>query len=70
MALLVGIGYNLVSMAGLHAATPGSSRQRLANFGWLGLAFAASATAGPGLGGLIDAFGLRAALLMTAGSAL
>ena len=72
MALLVGIGYNLVSMAGLHAAAsagdPASSRQRLANFGWLGLGFATSATLGPVLAGvLIDAFGFRAALLVTAG---
>lgn len=71
MALLVGIGYNLVSMAGLHAAAsagdPGSSRQRLANFGWLGLGFATSATLGPALAGmLIDAFGFRAALQVTA----
>jgi MFS family permease len=75
MALLVGIGYNLVSMAGLHAAAsvgdPGSSRQRLANFGWLGLGFATSATVGPALAGLvIDAYGFRTALVVTAGCTL
>ncbi|NML44540.1 MFS transporter [Ramlibacter sp. G-1-2-2] len=75
MALLVGIGYNLVSMAGLHAAASAgdaaSSRQRLANFGWLGLGFATSATLGPALAGvLIDAFGFRVALLVTAACTL
>jgi MFS family permease len=75
MALLVGIGYNLVSMAGLHAAAaagdPASGRQRLANFGWLGLGFATSATLGPGLAGmLIDAYGFRVALQASASCTL
>ncbi len=71
MALLLGIGYNLVSMAGLHTAATlgdtGSSRQRLANYGWLGLGFSSSATLGPSIAGvLIDRHGFHVALFCMA----
>lgn len=71
MALLVGIGFNLVSMAALHVAgsagNAATSRQRIANFGWLGLGFSTSAALGPSVAGLlIDTWGYRTSLIATA----
>lgn len=67
MAMLLGIGFNLVSMAGLQSvgqiSAGQSDAQRLANFGWFGLGFATSSAIGPAASGLlIDQLGFRAAL--------
>ncbi len=64
MAMLLGIGFNLVSMAGLQCvgvlSTGQSDQRRLANFGWFGLGFASSSAIGPSSSGLlIDQFGFR-----------
>lgn len=66
MAMFLGIGFNLISMASLHAVGTLSNghgnKRRLANYGWYGLGFASSATIGPSLAGvLIDHAGFRAA---------
>lgn len=66
MAMFLGIGFNLISMASLHAvgtlSTGQGDKRRLANYGWYGLGFASSATIGPSLAGmLIDHLGFRAA---------
>ncbi|MCC6197906.1 MAG: MFS transporter [Burkholderiales bacterium] len=66
MAMLLGIGFNLVSMSGLQSvgvlSSGHSDQSRLANFGWFGLGFATSAALGPAASGLlIDELGFRAA---------
>lgn len=71
MAMFLGIGFNLISMASLHAVGTLSNghgnQRRLANYGWFGLGFASSATIGPSLAGvLIDHAGFRAAFAVLA----
>lgn len=66
MAVLVGFGFNAVSVASQHtvgAMTQGKSpKQRLRNFGWYALGHSASSALGPFISGLlIDHVGFRAA---------
>ena len=66
MAVLVGFGFNAMSVAGQHSvgamAHGQSSEQRLRNFGWYALGHSASSALGPFLSGLlIDHAGFRMA---------
>src|SRR5450756_1041346 len=71
MAVLVGFGFNAVSVASQHsvgALTQGKSpKQRLRNFGWYALGHSASSALGPFISGLlIDHVGFRAAFVTMA----
>lgn len=66
MAVLIGFGFNAMSVAGQHTvgalAHGQSPTQRLRNFGWYALGHSASSTLGPFISGLlIDHAGFRAA---------
>lgn len=66
MAVLVGFGFNAMSVASQHTVgvlAPGqSAEQRLRNFGWYALGHSASSALGPFISGLlIDHVGFRAA---------
>lgn len=72
MAMLTGIGFNLVSMSGLHSIGSMSAgkteAQRLATYGWYGLGYASSAALGPvAAGWMIDHLGFRTAFTTMAG---
>lgn len=65
-SLLLGLGFNLVTMAAQHTVgridPSASSAERLANFGWFALGHSTSSVAGPLLAGLlIDSTGVRSA---------
>ena len=66
MAVLIGFGFNAMSVAGQHSvgamAHGGSAEQRLRNFGWYALGHSASSALGPFISGLlIDHAGFRMA---------
>ena len=72
MAVLVGFGFNAVSVASQHTvgamAQGKSAEQRLRNFGWYALGHSASSALGPFISGLlIDHVGFRAAFATMAG---
>jgi MFS family permease len=72
MALLVGFGFNAMSVASQHTvgalAQGKSAEQRLRNFGWYALGHSASSALGPFFSGLlIDQVGFRAAFATMAG---
>jgi MFS family permease len=66
MAVTVGFGFNVLSVAAQHTVghlvSDASPKERLANFGWFALGHSASSTIGPFIAGvLIDLFSFRAA---------
>ncbi len=72
MAILIGFGFNAMSVAGQHTvgamAQGQSAEQRLRNFGWYALGHSASSALGPFISGLlIDHAGFRAAFACMAG---
>ncbi len=72
MAVLIGFGFNAMSVAGQHTvgalAQGKSPEQRLRNFGWYALGHSASSALGPFISGLlIDHVGFRAAFGAMAG---
>ena len=72
MAILIGFGFNAMSVAGQHTvgamAQGQSAEQRLRNFGWYALGHSASSALGPFISGLlIDHAGFRMAFASMAG---
>jgi MFS family permease len=72
MAVLIGFGFNAMSVAGQHTvgalAQGQSAKQRLRNFGWYALGHSASSAIGPFISGLlIDHAGFRVAFASMAG---
>jgi len=72
MAVLIGFGFNAMSVAGQHTvgamAHGRSAEQRLRNFGWYALGHSASSALGPFISGLlIDHAGFRMAFATMAG---
>ena len=72
MAVLIGFGFNAMSVAGQHTvgamAQGRSPEQRLRNFGWYALGHSASSAIGPFVSGLlIDHAGFRVAFATMAG---
>lgn len=72
MAVLIGFGFNAMSVAGQHTvgamAQGKTAEQRLRNFGWYALGHSASSALGPFISGLlIDHVGFRAAFATMAG---
>ena len=72
MAILIGFGFNAMSVAGQHTvgamAQGQSAEQRLRNFGWYALGHSASSALGPFISGLlIDHAGFRMAFACMAG---
>ena len=71
MALTIGCGFNILSVAAQHTVghlvADASPAERLANFGWFALGHSASSTIGPFIAGLlIDALSVRAAFVALA----
>lgn len=71
MAMLIGFGFNMVSLAAQHTVghlvPDAAPSQRLANFGWYALGHSASSTLGPFVAGIaIDLVGYRAAFVAMA----
>ena len=72
MAVLIGFGFNAMSVAGQHTvgamAQGKTAEQRLRNFGWYALGHSASSALGPFISGLlIDHVGFRTAFATMAG---
>lgn len=72
MAVLIGFGFNAMSVAGQHTvgamAQGKTAEQRLRNFGWYALGHSASSALGPFVSGLlIDHVGFRTAFATMAG---
>ncbi len=72
MAVLIGFGFNAMSVAGQHTvgamAQGQSAEHRLRNFGWYALGHSASSALGPFISGLlIDHMGFRVAFAAMAG---